>query len=510
MLPPDFLNALQHAQGGDNVLTDPADCWPYGYDNSRRHALPEAVAFATDHDAVRDIVRLCYECQVPLVARGRGTGTTGATVPLQGGVVLSLERMDEILHVDVDNRVMVVQPGVTNQAVQEAAAAHGFFWPPDPTSAAFCTVGGNLAYNSAGPRAVKYGTPRENTLGLRAVTGSGAEIRTGVYTTKGVVGYDLTRLLIGSEGTLAVITEATLKLTPLPETKRLLQAVYRDMGSAAAAVSRIMAQAVTPCALEFIDGRAIAMIRDYAQVPPQKPAVEGRTNIPSPSGRRWPAGPDEGERLPGSGAQSADAGAGWPLPEQAGALLMIEVDGQHAAIDAAVDCILTAAANPGLLEIKAAGNDAETAALWATRKALSPALRTIAPKKINEDVVVPVSRMAELIGGLEALAGEFAITIVNFGHAGNGNIHVNLLVNPDDPAEMQRAERCLDRVFDLVLKLDGTLSGEHGVGIEKRDFIAREIAAPALELMRGIKDLFDPKGILNPGKMLPTPKADSR
>jgi len=465
MLPSDFLNALQHAQGGDNVLTDPADCWPYGYDNSRRHALPEAVAFATDHDAVRDIVRLCYEYQVPLVARGRGTGTTGATVPLQGGVVLSLERMDEILHVDVDNRVMVVQPGVTNQAVQEAAAAHGFFWPPDPTSAAFCTVGGNLAYNSAGPRAVKYGTPRENTLGLRAVTGSGAEIRTGVYTTKGVVGYDLTRLLIGSEGTLAVITEATLKLTPLPETKRLLQAVYRDMGSAAAAVSRIMAQAVTPCALEFIDGRAIAMIRDYAQA---------------------------------------------PLPEQAGALLMIEVDGQHAAIDAAVDSILTAAANSGLLEIKAAGNDAETAALWATRKALSPALRTIAPKKINEDVVVPVSRMAELIGGLEELAGEFAITIVNFGHAGNGNIHVNLLVNPDDPAEMQRAERCLDRVFDLVLKLDGTLSGEHGVGIEKRDFIAREIAAPALELMRGIKDLFDPKGILNPGKMLPTPKADSR
>ena len=458
MLPPDFLNALQHTQGRDKVLIDPADCWPYGYDNSRRHALPEAVVFAASHDAVRAIVALCHEHQVPLVARGRGTGTTGATVPLQGGVVLSLERMDEILHVDVDNRVMVVQPGVTNQAVQEAAAARGFFWPPDPTSAAFCTVGGNLAYNSAGPRAVKYGTPRENTLGLRAVTGSGAEIRTGVYTTKGVVGYDLTRLLIGSEGTLAVITEATLKLTPLPETKRLLQAVYRDMHSAAAAVSRIMAQAVTPCALEFIDGRAIAMIRDYAQV---------------------------------------------PLPEQAGALLMIEVDGQHAAIDAAVDCIRTAAANPGLLDIKAAGNDAETAALWATRKALSPALRTIAPKKINEDVVVPVSRMAELIGGLGALADEFAVTIVNFGHAGNGNIHVNLLVNPDDPAEMQRAERCLDRVFDLVLKLDGTLSGEHGVGIEKRDFIEREIAAPALELMRGIKGLFDPRGILNPGKMLP-------
>jgi D-lactate dehydrogenase len=458
VLPPNFLDTLQEALGSTEVLTDPADCWPYGYDNSRRHALPEVVAFAASHEQVRDTVRLCYERNVPLVARGRGTGTTGATVPLQGGLVLSLERMDEITRIDVDNRVMVVQPGVTNQAVQEAAAAHGFFWPPDPTSAAFCTVGGNLSYNSAGPRAVKYGTPRENTLGLRAVTGSGAEIRTGVYTTKGVVGYDLTRLLIGSEGTLAVITEATLKLTPLPETKRMLQAVYRDMHSAARAVSRIMAQAVTPCALEFIDGRAIAMIRHYAQI---------------------------------------------PLPQEAGALLMIEVDGQYAAIDAAVNRVSAAAAVEGLLEIKAARNEAESAALWATRKALSPALRTIAPKKINEDVVVPVSRMAELIGGLDELAQEFAITIVNFGHAGNGNIHVNLLVNPDDPDEMHRAERCLDRVFDLVLRLNGTLSGEHGVGIEKRDFITREIAAPALALMRGIKDVFDPKGILNPGKMLP-------
>jgi D-lactate dehydrogenase len=458
MLTQDFLTALQQAVGAANVLTDPADCWTYGYDNSRRHVPPEAVAFADSHEQVTAAVALCNRHRVPLVARGRGTGTTGATVPVRGGLVLALERMDRILNVDVDNRVMTVQPGATNQAVQEAAAAHGFFWPPDPTSAAYCTVGGNLAYNSAGPRAVKYGTPRENTLGLRAVTGGGTEIRTGVYTTKGVVGYDLTRLLIGSEGTLAIITEATLKLTPAPETKRLLQAIYHDMGGAARAVSRIMAQPVMPCALEFIDSRAIAMIRDYART---------------------------------------------PLPEGAGALLMIEIDGQHAAIAAAVERVSKAAAGEGLLEIKAAQNTEESAALWATRKALSPALRTIAPKKINEDVVVPVSRMAELIGGLEALSREFAITIVNFGHAGNGNIHVNLLVDPDDPDEMRRAERCLDRVFDLVLKLNGTLSGEHGVGIEKRNFVDREVGAPALELMRGIKELFDPQGILNPDKMLP-------
>ncbi|MFZ5593579.1 MAG: FAD-binding oxidoreductase [Pseudomonadota bacterium] len=458
MTSPPFQTRLAAIAGTENVLSDPADCWPYGYDNSRRHALPQWVAFVTTHEQVRDIVRLCNQHEVPLVARGRGTGTTGATVPLRGGLVLSLERMDRILCIDPSNRVMVVEPGVTNQQVQDAAGKHGFFWPPDPTSAAFCSVGGNLAYNSAGPRAVKYGTPRENTLGLRAVTGAGEEIRSGVYTTKGVVGYDLTRLIIGCEGTLAIITEATLKLTPLPQTKRTLRAVYNDMRAAGAAVSRIMAQPITPCALEFIDGQAIEMIRSYSKA---------------------------------------------ELPTGAGGLLMIEVDGSPAAMDDAVEAVSRAAQGEGLLDIRAARTAQEVEDLWATRKALSPALRTIAPKKINEDVVVPVSRMAELIEGLQRLAREFNITIVNFGHAGNGNIHVNLLVDPDDPAQMRDAEPCLDRVFTLVLELNGTLSGEHGVGIEKRDFVNREIDPVTLNLMKRIKAQFDPKGILNPDKMLP-------
>ncbi|HFD38881.1 MAG TPA: FAD-binding protein [Anaerolineae bacterium] len=458
MLPPGFVDRLGAIAGQNTLLTDPADCLPYGYDNSRRYALPEAVIFATTHEQVRDIVRLCATHTVALTARGRGTGTTGATVPIRGGVVLSLERMHRILRVDPDNRVMVVEPGVTNQQVQDAAREHGFFWPPDPTSAAFCTVGGNLAYNSAGPRAVKYGTPRENTLGLRAVAGSGVELRTGVYTSKGVVGYDLTRLLIGSEGTLALITEATLKLTPLPEAVCTLQAVYADMGAAARAVSRIMAQPTTPYTLEFMDGRAIDMIRTCSQ-----------TN----------------------------------LPEGAGALLMIELDGQRAALDAAAKQVTAAARGAGLLAINAARTEEEKAALWATRKALSPALRRIAPKKINEDVVVPVSRMGGLIEGLAKLSREYGITIVNFGHAGNGNIHVNLLVNPDDPDEMSRAHACLDAVFALVLALGGTLSGEHGVGLEKRPHIGRELNPEAARLMHGIKALFDPKGILNADKTLP-------
>jgi D-lactate dehydrogenase len=446
---------------GDRLLTDPADCWPYGYDNSRRHHLPDAVAFPESHEEVLALVRLCNRYDIPLVPRGRGTGTTGAAVPVHGGLVLSTERMTRILRFSPGDRLMVVEPGVTNQAVQDAAAGAGFFWPPDPTSAAFCSIGGNLAYNSAGPRAVKYGTPRENVLGLRAVTGGGEEIRTGVVTSKGVVGYDLTRLLIGSEGTLAIITEATLKLTPLPEGRRTLQAVYDSIHAAAAAVSAIMAQPETPCALEFMDASAIEMIRDWSDV---------------------------------------------KLPEAAGALLMIEVDGAEHTLDAAVEAVRKAATVAGLISFAAARDAAETAALWATRKALSPALRKVAPKKINEDVVVPVSRIPELITGLEALSAKTGVKIVNFGHAGNGNIHVNLLVDPEDPVQMANAHSCLSQVFDLVLSLGGTLSGEHGVGLEKRDFVDREIDAVSLNLMRGIKQLFDPRNILNRDKALPPAK----
>jgi D-lactate dehydrogenase (quinone) len=457
-LPDAARAALRRAVGADALLTDPADCWPYGYDNSRRQCLPQAVAFVTDAEQVAAVVRTCNEHRIPLTARGLGTGTTGATVPEPGGVVLSFERMNRILAIDPANRLAIVEPGVVNEDLQRAAAEHGFFWPPDPTSAAVCTVGGNLAYNAAGPKAVKYGTPRENTLGLSAVIGTGEPIRTGVMTTKGVVGYDLTRLIIGSEGTLALITQATLKLTPLPEAKRTLRATYRDIHSAAAAVAAIMAQPITPCALEFMDAAAIDMVRRFSDL---------------------------------------------AVPEATGALLMIEVDGPADCVDAAAEDVGDAARNDGLLGLSVAADKAEIAALWRTRKALSPALRHVAPKKINEDVVVPVARIATFIDGLERLSRDHGITIVNFGHAGNGNIHVNLLVSPDDRDEMARAAICLSAMFDLVVALGGTLSGEHGVGLEKRDYIDRELDPVALRLMRDIKRQFDPNGILNPGKGLP-------
>jgi len=457
-LPSSLLNELRELLTADQLLSDEADRWSYSYDNSRHQMLPDAVVFPTTHDEVVSMVQFCQRHQIALTARGRGTGTTGATVPLQGGLVLSTERMNQIIKLDPANRYMVVQPGVLNQSVQDKAAEAGFFWPPDPTSASYCTIGGNLAYNSAGPRAVKYGTPRENVLGLRAVTGNSESIRTGVFTSKGVVGYDLTRLLIGSEGTLAIITEATLKLTPLAEAKRTLQVLYRDIESAAEAVSAIMAQPVIPCALEFIDGQAINMIRDYSEA---------------------------------------------SLPTDAGAMLMIEVDGQQAHLDDDAKAIEKAARNAGMLRCHTATNNEEVAALWATRKALSPALRNVAPKKINEDIVVPVANIPQLIRGLEQLSQQYGVPIVNFGHAGNGNIHVNLMYDPDNREQAKNVAPCLDKVFSLVLNLQGTLSGEHGVGIEKRDFIDREIDPVTLRLMRRIKNDFDPNGILNPDKMFP-------
>ncbi len=457
-LPSAFLAVLQQQLPAGTLCLDEAERWTYGYDNSRLHHLPAVVVMPENEEQIATLLRLCHEHRIPVTARGSGTGTAGAAVPAENGVVLSCERLNRILKVDPDNRLMVVQPGVTNGQVQQAAAEHGFFWPPDPTSAEVCTIGGNLACNAAGPRAVKYGTPRENTLGVRAVTIEGNVLKTGTHTTKGVVGYDLTRLLIGAEGTLAVITEATLKLTPQAESKRTLRAIYRDMACAARAVSRIMAQPVTPCTLEFMDGQALAMIRDYSDN---------------------------------------------DLPAAAGALLMIEVDGSAAAIEADAGAVCKAAEVEGCLEVLLASGTEEVAALWTLRKALSPALRNVAPKKINEDIVVPVSRMPELIDGIQKLSQRHGITIVNFGHAGNGNIHVNLLVDPDDPAEMTRADTCLGELFDLVLGLDGTLSGEHGIGTVKREFVARELDPAALKLMQQIKQQFDPHNLLNPGKALP-------
>ncbi len=455
MQTPDFLKQLTQQFPNDRVYTDPVDCYAYAYDNSRNFHSPIAVVFPLTTEEVQAVIKLCNAHRIPVVPRGRGTGTAGGSVPEVGGVALSLERMNKIISVDPDNRMAIIEPGVLNQELQDVIKKVGFFWPPDPSSAAYCSIGGNLATCAAGPHAVKYGVARDHVLGLKAVTGNGDIIKTGCYTSKGVVGYDLTRLLVGSEGTLAVIIEATLKLTPLPKHTGGLTAEFVDTYSCAKAIAAIMAQPYTPSALEFLDNGALNLIRSRHQ------------NL---------------------------------LPENAKAYLMIEVDGSQQEIVEATEAILQACQVPGLIEAKPAE---DTKALWAARKALSPLLKDIAPKKINEDIAVPVSHLPELLTGLEKLAAQYQISNVNFGHAGNGNIHVNLLVNPDNADEMKRAYLCLDEVFSLVLSLQGTLSGEHGVGMAKRPFVPREIDETTMNLMKAVKLTFDPANILNPGKLFP-------
>ncbi|MYB88421.1 MAG: FAD-binding protein [Proteobacteria bacterium] len=457
-LPSHVVRSFVDACGKGSVLSDPGECWTYGFDNSRQHACPDLVVLPQDSEQIQACVRLCRQFHVPLTTRGRGTNTTGAAVPLRSGIVLSTERMARILEMDAANRSMRVEPGVLNSAVQEQASEYGLFWPPDPGSADYCTVGGNLACNAAGPRALKYGTCRENTLEVLAVTGTGNMIRTGSATTKGVVGLDLTRLLIGSEGILAVITEARLKLSAAAERTDTIRASYIDTQSAIDAVVCILAQSALPCALEFIDEGSLNLIR----------------------------------------TQEAIA-----LDSDAKAMLIIEVDGLMQTVDANVAAVLKAAKNPGCVDLLNASEPRHREELWQARKVLSQALRGFAPSKINEDVVVPVSRLPTLLQELELLAQKFSIPIFNFGHAGNGNIHVNLLYDESDSQQAKSARHCLNEVFDLVLKLDGSLSGEHGVGISKRNWVDRELGPEVLGLMHQIKQQFDPDNILNPDKVLP-------
>ncbi len=455
-LPSAFHATLSELLGQD-WRTDPATLQAHAQDNSWRHALPQGVAMPRNAGQVQAIVRACRAHGIPLVGRGAGTGTTGAAVPTAGGVVLSFAHMNRIVDIRAGDRCVVVEPGVLNGDLQQALMPHGLFWPPDPSSADICSIGGNLACNAGGPRAVKYGTSRDNVLGLVAVTGTGELIRCGGPYTKDATGYDLTHLIVGSEGTLALIVEATLKLAPRPRAQAGLRVLYRDAAAAAAAVSRVMAQPVTPAMLEFMDARSLDLLRrNGAQVP------------------------------------------------EAGAMLLIEADGDDDTLPYLLNALALAAEGDGMLELDVATDGSARDKLWAARRALSPALKSIAPGKINEDVVVPVSRIPELVEGVQRLSREANLPIVTFGHAGNGNLHVNILYHPDDAGENARAHAALPKVFELTLALGGTLSGEHGIGLAKRDFMRQAFSASTLATMQAIKHALDPDGILNPGKVMPS------
>jgi D-lactate dehydrogenase len=393
------------------------------------------------------------------VARGAGSSNIGGALPVPGSGVVSFECMTRILDFDPDNRLIVVEAGVVTEDIDRLARRHGLMYAPDPGSSAYCRIGGNLATNAAGPRCVKYGATRDHVLGLRAVLGNGREIRVGGRTSKFATTYDLTRLLVGSEGGLGLITEATLRLVPAPAAVATLRVCFASNHAACAAVQRVMRQAVLPCALEFMDRRSIDAIQRY--------------------------------------------GAATDLPAGSEALLMVEADGDAAELPRQIAALEQALAGDGLIELRRGFEPAEIARLWAARKSLSHAVKAIAPLKINEDVVVPVARLAELVDAIDGLGHRHAIPLVAFGHAGNGNLHVNLMVHPDDTDEMARARACRQALIETVLRLSGSLSGEHGIGSEKRQFVGLEVDADTLACLRELKALFDPQGLLNPGKKLP-------
>lgn len=457
VLDPRVADALTQVVGGENVRRDAADLDDYGRDALQIGHPADIVLLPGATDEISAIARLCNEHRVPLVVRGAGTGYTGGAVPIRGGVVISMERFNRIIEIDDENLLAVVQPHVITCELQDAVEARGLFYPPDPASLKQSSIGGNVAECAGGPRAVKYGTTRRYVLALQAVLPTGEIIRTGSKSVKNVVGYDLTQLLIGSEGTLAIITEVTLRLVPKPPVQSTLRAAFADVPRAVSAVSGLLADRVMPATIELIDNESLR-------------AVERHLGRPV-------------------------------APGAAGALLIIEVDGVPGGVIEEADRVATACLRAGALEVQRATTTAERDQIWEARREMSYALRALAPRKINHDVVVPRGRVPQLFELIERIRGKYQLLIPAFGHAGDGNIHVNLMVDPANEDEMRRAKDAERELFEGVVLLEGSISGEHGIGFAKARYLGLELSPDVIALMARVKHAFDPNGILNPGKL---------
>jgi glycolate dehydrogenase FAD-linked subunit len=459
IIPEGFAAQVAQLLGPDHVRADAGARERYAADALGKGSPPDLVVMPGSADDVAAIARACNEYRVPLVVRA-GTGYTGGAVPTHGGVVLSMERLNRILEIDEVNLLAVVEPNVINGDLQRAVERIGLFYPPDPASLDSSSIGGNVAECAGGPRAFKYGTTKRYVLALQVVLPTGEILKTGSKAVKNVVGYDLTQLLIGSEGTLGIITRITLRLIPKPPARTTLSAAFPDIQHAVDAVSALIERRVVPCAIELVDNDSLRAVERYV----------GRAVVP-----------------PG-----------------AEALLIVECDGVQAAVEEEAQRVTDACSRTGSLATTRATSDADREAVWAVRRQLSLALRATGLHKINHDVVVPRGRVPQLFDAIAAIKRQYGLNIASFGHAGDGNIHVNLMIDRGDRAAFERAQRAERELFERVVALEGSISGEHGIGFAKAPYLEIELSPETIALMKRVKAAFDPNGILNPGKIFPS------
>ncbi len=456
MLKDEVIDNLQKAVGRESVITDKESLLCYSYDATRIEVLPDLLLRPKTSEDVAAVLKIANKEKIPVVPRGAGSGLAGASIPVNGGIVMSMQFMDRIIEINKDDFYAVVEPGVITRDFQRAVEAEGLFYPPDPSSVNFCTIGGNISTGAGGARGIKYGTTKDYVMGLEIVLASGEIISTGTKTTRSVAGYDLTRLITGSEGTLGVITKATLRLVPLPEKIVTAAAVFPSLYSAVSAIDNILKSSIKPLVLEFMDRESIRVVKELL-----------------PIGVR-----ENGE-----------------------AMIIIELDGvqeivEREILDVKDMCLKGGAIN---VEIARAANEREI--LWKARRAISPALYKINPTKINEDVVVPRSKLSDLVHDIREIASHYNLQIVSFGHAGDGNLHVNIMTNDKDKDEYNRAQEAVKSLFEATLRLGGSISGEHGIGMTKAPYLPMEVGDRVISIMKDIKRVFDPNNILNPGKL---------
>jgi glycolate oxidase len=448
---------LQRIVGAENVLTAPEDLIPYSFDGTAgAQQMPGCVVFAKTTDQVADLLKRANETKTAVVTRGSGTGLSGGSLPSPDCIVLCTVKMDRILELDRANLTMLVEPGVTTLQVADAAAAAGLFYPPDPGSMKISTIGGNVAENSGGLRGLKYGVTRNYIMGMELVLPTGELLWTGNKCVKDVAGYSLKDLFIGSEGTLGVITKVLLRLIPKPAAKKTMVATFAQMDQAAEAVSAIIAAQIIPCTLEFLDRMTIHCVEDYSKI---------------------------------------------GLPLDCEALLLMETDGHAVVVAEEAAQMKKICRDHGCLEVRMAKDETEAGKLASARRSAFSALARVAPTTILEDATVPRSELAKMIRFVEATAKKYRLKIGTFGHMGDGNLHPTFLTNERDKEEMHRVEEAFKEIFAEAIRLGGTITGEHGVGLAKKSFLPAFAGDAPMRVMRELRRTLDPNGILNPGKM---------